>query len=210
MAASVRRFAYAVLDRSASIGVRGELTAGHLKSELPADTDPRDLDDDAGFSAMIKGHGERFERITAFLDRNGPQNTYTHGDGGAAFDARLATLDLPASMPVWDRSDDGQTRYRLSRLRERITTTEAELRLQAEKRVRSTRELRVRLRTAEKLPSIQRRPQLDAMRAELEAARKQLAAVERRVAGIERRAVIRIGPFLRRRTRKPAGGDSAG
>ncbi|WP_371670214.1 polysaccharide pyruvyl transferase family protein [Streptomyces sp. NBC_00289] len=178
-------------------------------TELPADTDPRDLYDDADFSVMIKGHGARFERITAFLDRNGLQNTYTHGDGGAAFDARISALDLPPSMPVWDGSDDGQMRYRLSRLRERITTTDAKLQLQAQKRVRSTKELRVRLRTAEKLATAQAR-QLDAMRAELEATRKQLAAVERRVTGIERRALIRIGPALRRRTRRPAGDDSTG
>ncbi|MFJ5839790.1 polysaccharide pyruvyl transferase family protein [Streptomyces shenzhenensis] len=169
-------------------------------SALPGDTDPRDLYENADYSAMIKGHGERFERIVAFLDRNGLRNTYTHGDGGAAFEDRLATLDLPPSLPVWDGSDDGYMRYRVSRLRERITAADARI----DKRVEEARQLRTRLTAAEKREAATAR-QLEAVRKELAEARKQLAAVERRVGGIEKRVLVKVGPALRRRARKLSG-----
>ncbi|MEU8711216.1 polysaccharide pyruvyl transferase family protein [Streptomyces sp. NPDC048663] len=167
-------------------------------TELDAGTDPRDLYEDADFSAMLKGHGERFERIIAFLDRNGLENTYTHGDGGAAFDARLAALDLPASMPVWDGGDDGQMRYRVSRLREGITAADAK----AAQHAKENRELRSRLATAEKQVTETSR-RLDALHKELKAATKQLSAVERRVTGIDKRLLVRLGPALRRRVHRP-------
>ncbi|KUO21244.1 polysaccharide pyruvyl transferase family protein [Streptomyces dysideae] len=172
-------------------------------TDLPADTDPRELYEAADFSPMLKGHGERFERITAFLTRNGLDNAYQHGDGGAAHDARVASLDLPASMPVWDGSDDGQMRYRMSRLRELITAAETKAQKQAKKAGEETGKLRARLTAAER-HAIETAEQLDAVRQELAAAHKQLAAVERRVGGIERRLLVRLGPAIRRRTRKLA------
>ncbi|MEV0689992.1 polysaccharide pyruvyl transferase family protein [Streptomyces sp. NPDC050388] len=164
---------------------------------LPADTDPRDLYETADYSAMIKNHGERFERITAFLDRNDLRNTYTHGDRGAAFDAQLAALDLPASMPVWDGSDDGHMRYRVSRLRERIAVTNARM----DKRVQENKELRTRLAAAEKRTK-ETGLRLTEARKELASTRKRLAALERRVGGIEKRVTVRIGPAVRRRVRR--------
>jgi hypothetical protein len=170
---------------------------------LPAGTDPRDLYESADFSAMLKGHGERFERIVAFLDRNGLQNTYTHGDGGAAFEARMAELALPASMPVWDGTDDGQLRYRLSRLRERAGTTDDKLRGLTRKLGEQNKQLRERLSAAEKREA-EAKAELAALRQDLEAVRKQVTAVDRRVTGIDKRVLVRIGPALRRRTRKIA------
>jgi Polysaccharide pyruvyl transferase len=170
---------------------------------LPASTDPRDLYESADFSAMLKGHGERFERIVAFLDRNGLQNTYTHGDGGAAFEARMAELALPASMPVWDGTDDGQLRYRLSRLRERAGTTDDKLRGLTRKLGEQNKQLRERLSAAEKREA-EAKAELAALRQDLEAVRKQVTAVDRRVTGIDKRVLVRIGPALRRRTRKIA------
>ncbi|MEU7470449.1 polysaccharide pyruvyl transferase family protein [Streptomyces sp. NPDC044984] len=167
---------------------------------LPAGTDPRELYEQADFSAMLKGHGERFDRIVAFLDRNGLKNTYTHGDGGAAFDARMAELELPASMPVWDGSDDGQMRYRLSRLREQITAAGEQTRKQA----KESKNLRGRLAEAEERADETAR-KLDTLARELAATRKALTAVERRVTGIDKRLLVRLGPALRRRTRKLPG-----
>ncbi|MFD5632043.1 polysaccharide pyruvyl transferase family protein [Streptomyces sp. NPDC127072] len=159
-------------------------------SELTADTDPRDLYEAADFSDLLKGHGERFDRITAFLDRNDLENTYQHGDGGAAYEARLATLDLPASLPVWDGSDDGHMRYRVSRLRERITVSDSKV----ADLTRKNRELRDRLTAAEKRETTTRN--------ELAALRKQITALDRRVTGIDKRVLVRVGPALRRRLRK--------
>ncbi|WP_416237876.1 polysaccharide pyruvyl transferase family protein [Streptomyces sp. NEAU-W12] len=164
---------------------------------LAADTDPRDLYEAADYSPMIKNHGERFERIVSFLDRNDLRNTYSHGDGGAAFDARLAALDLPASMPVWDGSDDGHMRYRVSRLRERIAVANTRI----DKRVQENKELRTRLAAAEKRTK-ETSLKLAEARKELAATHKRLAALERRIGGIEKRAMVRIGPAVRRRVRR--------
>ncbi|GAA4796323.1 polysaccharide pyruvyl transferase family protein [Streptomyces ziwulingensis] len=175
---------------------------------LPAETDPRELYEHADFSAMIDGHGERFERIVAFLDRNDLKNTYTHGDGGAAFDARMAGLDLPASMPVWDGSDDGQLRYRFSRLREQITAGTEKTREQARKQAKENKDLRAKLAKAEKRAD-ETAKTLDTLAKELAATRAALTAVERKVTGIDKRLLVRLGPALRRRTRKlSAGGKS--
>ncbi|MFJ9544431.1 polysaccharide pyruvyl transferase family protein [Streptomyces sp. NPDC101225] len=177
-------------------------------SSLPADADPRDLHEDADFSAMLKGHGERFERITAFLTRNDLQNTYQHGDGGVAFDARVAALDLPASMPVWDGTDDGQMRYRMSRLRERIEGTSSKVGDLTTKLREQNKQLRDRLAAAEKRES-KAKAELAALRKDLETVRKQMAAVERRVSGIDKRVLVRVGPALRRRARKITGTNNA-
>ncbi|MBD0841184.1 polysaccharide pyruvyl transferase family protein [Streptomyces sp. TRM68416] len=168
-------------------------------STLSADTDPRDLYEAADWSAMISGHGERFERITAFLTRNGLENTYQHGDGGAAYDAQVAALDLPPSMQVWDGTEDGQNRYRMARLRERITVSETKLTAATKK----NDALKTKLTATEK--------QLDTALKQLEATRKQLAAIERRLSGVEKRLLVRLGPALRRRSRKFSGsGDTKG
>ncbi|MET9019152.1 polysaccharide pyruvyl transferase family protein [Actinopolymorpha sp. NPDC004070] len=166
---------------------------------LPADTDPRELYENADFSAMLKGHAERFDRVVAFLDRNGLRNAYTHGDRGAAFDAELAALDLPASIPVWDGGDDGNLRYRVSRLRELTTATDARAR-------ENDRKLRGRLSAAERREA-EAEYQLAALRKELAATRKQLAALERRTSGIEKRVMVRLGPAVRRRIRRLSRGS---
>ncbi|WP_234389132.1 polysaccharide pyruvyl transferase family protein [Streptomyces sp. AS58] len=176
---------------------------GHSErfDRIVAFTDPRELYEGADYSAMFKGHSERFDRIVAFLDRNDLKNTYTHGDGGAAFDARLAALDLPASMPVWDGSDDGHMRYRVARLRERIAAANARI----DTRVKENKELRGKVAAAEKRAAETARL-LEAARAELAATRKQLGVLERRVGGIEKRVMVRLGPALRRRVRKISSG----
>ncbi|MGV9449900.1 polysaccharide pyruvyl transferase family protein [Streptomyces sp. NPDC003635] len=178
-------------------------------SGLSAETDPRDLYEAADWSAMIKGHGERFERITAFLTRNGLDNAYQHGDGGAAYEARVASLDLPASMQVWDGTEDGQTRYRMSRLRERITVSETKLTTKLATVTKQNSDLRAKLTAAEKRAA-GTAERLDAAVRQLEATRKQLAAMERRLAGIEKRVLVRLGPALRRRSRKLSGAGDKG
>ncbi|MFG2170912.1 polysaccharide pyruvyl transferase family protein [Streptomyces niveus] len=90
-----------------------------MLSSTPADIHPQELYEQADYSEMVNGHKERFDRFVAFLDRNGLENTFTHGDGGAAYDLRLDALDLPPSLGVWDGGDDGSLHYRFSRLHER-------------------------------------------------------------------------------------------
>ncbi|MFI6350503.1 polysaccharide pyruvyl transferase family protein [Streptomyces sp. NPDC050560] len=168
-----------------------------LLSETPADIPPEKLYEQADYRELTGGHRERFARMVAFLDRNGLRNTYTHGDRGAAFDARVAALDLPPSIGAWDGSDDGAMRYRISRLRARIAAN-------AEKTAAANRKitgLTKRLTDAEKKNT--------ALTARLTSLEKQLAAVtdrvtktEKRVTGIDKRVMVRLGPALRRRLRR--------
>ncbi|MEQ7127627.1 polysaccharide pyruvyl transferase family protein [Actinopolymorpha sp. B11F2] len=166
-------------------------------AEVPGDTDPRELYEHADFSAMLNGHGERFERVVAFLDRNNLQNTYTHGDKGAAFDAKMASLELPASMPAWDGSNDANMRYRISRLRELIIASDI-------KAATANKRLRVHLAAA-KMRQVDATNRLAAVREELDTTRAQIAAMERRITRVEKQILVRIGPALRRRIRRLRG-----
>ncbi|RDG39996.1 polysaccharide pyruvyl transferase family protein [Streptomyces corynorhini] len=147
---------------------------------LPADIHPEELYTQADFGGLLDGHKERFDRFTAFLDKNSLENTFTHGDGGAAFEARLNALDLPPSVEVWDGSDDGALRYRISRLREQLV----------ENRALADRHITTLTKTNKELQK------------QLAKMQKQLTATEKRIAGIEKRAAIRVGSAIRRRIGK--------
>lgn len=88
--------------------------------KLPEDLDPATLYEEADFGALMSGHQERFERFTAFLDRNGLENTFTHGDGGAAFDARMKSLAFPAGVRPWNDADLTSLTTRFGWLQSRI------------------------------------------------------------------------------------------
>jgi hypothetical protein len=124
-----------------------------LLRDLPGDIHPADLYEQADYSEMYNGHKERFDTFRAFLDRNSLENTFSHGDRGAAFDARLNSLKLPPPLGVWDGSDDGALRYRVSRLHEQM--------VQADKNIaaliKQNKELQVRLAATEKRVSITER-----------------------------------------------------
>ncbi|WP_328871345.1 polysaccharide pyruvyl transferase family protein [Streptomyces sp. NBC_00287] len=85
------------------------------------DVDPATLYAQADFSALVDGHHERFERFTGFLDRNGLQNTFTHGDSGAAFDKRMRSLSFPAGIRPWNDADPIAMAARFGFLQNRIT-----------------------------------------------------------------------------------------
>lgn len=96
-----------------------------LAKQAPADTDPEQLYGKADYGPMLAGHGERFRRMTAFLAAHDLENTFDHGDGGAAFEARWRALPPVPSLRPWDGSDDGAMRYRIALLRERLARTTA-------------------------------------------------------------------------------------
>lgn len=87
-------------------------------SEVPSDIDPAVLYEEADFGRLTNGHKERWDRFTGFLDRNGLDNVYDHGDGGAAFDARMRGIAFPPGIQAWDGHDDGGLGYRISWLRD--------------------------------------------------------------------------------------------
>ncbi|MEU0038967.1 MULTISPECIES: polysaccharide pyruvyl transferase family protein [unclassified Streptomyces] len=88
---------------------------------LPRDLDPAELYAEADFGALTGGHQERFERFTGFLDRNGLRNTFTHGDGGAAYDRRMASLTFPAGVRPWNDADVASLTTRFGWLQTRIS-----------------------------------------------------------------------------------------
>ncbi|WP_327315024.1 polysaccharide pyruvyl transferase family protein [Streptomyces sp. NBC_01235] len=91
-----------------------------LLSEVPADLDPADLYEESDFSALTGNHKERFDRFTAFLDRNGLRNTFTHGDGGEAFEKKLRSLSFPAGVRPWNNADPASLTSRFGWLQQRI------------------------------------------------------------------------------------------
>ncbi len=91
-----------------------------LINKLPADLDPARLYEEADFTGLVSGHHERFERFTEFLERNGLQNTFTHGDGGTAFDDRMRSLSFPAGIRPWNDTDLTSLTTRFGWLHSRI------------------------------------------------------------------------------------------
>jgi len=65
---------------------------------LTVDHDPVRLYDAAAYDRMVSGHAGRFAVLARFLKANGLHNVYRHGDGGAAFDARMAAVELPEAV----------------------------------------------------------------------------------------------------------------
>jgi hypothetical protein len=104
--------------------------------KLPPDLDPAQLYEEADFGGLTGGHLERFERFTAFLDNNGLENTFTHGDGGAAFEARMRSLPFPAGIRPWNDADLASLTSRFGWLQSRISELSldnAQLRRQLER-----------------------------------------------------------------------------
>jgi len=154
--------------------------------DVPAGIDPQELADAADYASMFAGHHQRFSRLSAFLGKNSLDNTYDHGDKGAAFDAHIAELDLPGCIGVWDGSDDGGLRYRLAWLREQILASRSAAAQRNAELAKTTAGLRQRNQDL-----LQR---LDAME-------KRLTATEQQVARIERHPVLRMGRAVRRGVR---------
>ncbi|MGW0915816.1 polysaccharide pyruvyl transferase family protein [Streptomyces sp. NPDC002784] len=90
------------------------------------DVDPAKLYAQADFGPLVSGHHERFERFTGFLDRNGLKNTFTHGDGGAAFDQRMRSLSFPAGIRPWNDADPVAMAARFGFLQNRISKLSAD------------------------------------------------------------------------------------
>ncbi|WP_407561305.1 polysaccharide pyruvyl transferase family protein [Streptomyces sp. 184] len=151
-----------------------------MLADQPADMDPADLYEKADFAGLHTGHQERWDRFVRFLDRNDLRNTYTHGDRGAAFEKRMAGLDLPPSMRLWDGSDDGLYGFRFAWLHERAET--ARKRLDAA--VRRSTELKERN---------------EELTGQVERLEKRLAGLERRVTARDKRPMARLGGVFKGR-----------
>ncbi|GAX50132.1 polysaccharide pyruvyl transferase family protein [Streptomyces olivochromogenes] len=103
---------------------------------LPQDLDPAELYAEADFGELTGGHQERFDRFMGFLERNGLENTFTHGDGGAAHEKRLRSLAFPAGIRPWNDADVASLTSRFGWLQTRIgelSTDNAKLKRELDK-----------------------------------------------------------------------------
>ncbi|HCA86209.1 MAG TPA: polysaccharide pyruvyl transferase [Streptomyces sp.] len=99
----------------------------HIQAkDVTADLDLAELYETADFTKLQNGHQERFDRFTAFLDKNDLQNTFDHGDGGAAFEARMRETAFPPALRAWDGAPDGHLDYRFNWLRQQTKQSRAE------------------------------------------------------------------------------------
>ncbi|MFD3455628.1 polysaccharide pyruvyl transferase family protein [Streptomyces sp. NPDC058691] len=134
----------------------------HLRAtDVTPDLDPAILYEKADFGELLNDHKVRFGRLTAFLDRNGLQNTYSHGDRGAAFESRMASLSFPPAIEAWQGEEYGRLGYRIGWLKHHTDRArqeqQATARLMAESAAR-TAQLEARIELLEKrLVSVQGR-----------------------------------------------------
>ncbi|GAA3738656.1 hypothetical protein HDA32_005278 [Spinactinospora alkalitolerans] len=88
-------------------------------TELSADVDAAALYEEADYTALLKGHGERLDTMTGFLESHGLDHVYAAGgDGGASFEEGMRGLDFAPPIRAWDGEDDGGLGYRLGWLKE--------------------------------------------------------------------------------------------
>ncbi|MEW2087963.1 polysaccharide pyruvyl transferase family protein [Streptomyces sp. NPDC006682] len=109
-------------------------------SETPKDIDPAELYEAADFGELVNGHKERFLRFTGFMEKNGLENTFHHGDSGKAFDAQLSKLALPPAVRPWTDTDPDELSSRFSFMQSRLDELAAQnvkLRSQLEKKTGS-------------------------------------------------------------------------
>ncbi|MGW1592679.1 polysaccharide pyruvyl transferase family protein [Streptomyces sp. NPDC002343] len=83
--------------------------------------DPIRLYEQLDLSGLVGGHAERFDRFTSFLDKNGLENTFTHGDGGAAFDKRMRSLAFPPGVRPWTDADPAALSSRFGWLHSQVS-----------------------------------------------------------------------------------------
>ncbi|MBA0049504.1 polysaccharide pyruvyl transferase family protein [Streptomyces sp. AJS327] len=167
-----------------------------MLAELPPDVDPAELYEKADFSGLAAGHQERFERLVTFLDKHGLENTFTHGDQGAEFDARVAALKYPEPLQLWDGSDDGSLGYRISWLREQARRGQQGVERELETASKSISALQTRNDELEMLST--------ALLRRAASAEKRLDALERRDRPV-RKTALRTASAVRGRLRRVVG-----
>ena len=96
-------------------------------SDVGEGTTVADLYSQADPSDFNKGYDGRFEHYLAFLSKNGLATCYENGDGGAAFDARMAATEFPEPVRPWADSADPEISTRIAWLKERLDELESGL-----------------------------------------------------------------------------------
>ncbi|HEY4608953.1 MAG TPA: polysaccharide pyruvyl transferase family protein, partial [Ilumatobacteraceae bacterium] len=94
-----------------------------LVRDLDAQIEPAELYERSNPATLLDGHSKRFEAYLAFLQHNGLRTTYTDGDGGIAFETRMATIKLPGpitSKIPWAKRIQWVGEYAACRIRDRV------------------------------------------------------------------------------------------
>src|SRR3954468_16178257 len=94
-----------------------------LVRDLDAQMEPAELYKRSNPATLLDGHSKRFEAYLAFLQHNGLRTTYTDGDGGIAFETRMATIKLPGpitSKIPWAKRIQWVGEYAACRIRDRV------------------------------------------------------------------------------------------
>jgi len=72
----------------------------------------------ADYSAFNLNHSARFVQLTDFMTRNGLENTFDHGDSGAAYEARMIQAHHHAPAVAWTGGEMGDGGNRVAMLYE--------------------------------------------------------------------------------------------
>jgi hypothetical protein len=88
-------------------------------TEVPPDIDAARLYLEAEGGPLIEGHAARFEVFAGFMRRHGLDHIFAHEGAAAAFDARVAAMDMPEPVGTagMERSPGPAARIRRARYR---------------------------------------------------------------------------------------------
>lgn len=101
---------------------------------LPEDVDPASILEEADWTPMVAGHRKRWETFAGYLRRHGLSDTFTHGDGGVAFEERIAARPHVPRLEASTLSDLEAARDHIAWLRAERAAVERELRRAAASR----------------------------------------------------------------------------
>lgn len=93
----------------------------HRKMTEPTEAfDAARLYEEADYTALVKGHDQRFDRMMGYVEKHGLAHIFQEGqDGGAAFEDRINGIDFTPPIEVWS-DNDGGLGYRMGWLRESV------------------------------------------------------------------------------------------
>ncbi|MGW5876716.1 polysaccharide pyruvyl transferase family protein [Nocardiopsis terrae] len=160
----------------------------HRRMTEPAEEfDAAKLYEQADYTALVKGHDERFDRMTGFIEKHGLAHVYqSDQDGGAAFEERINAIDFTPPVEAW-ADDDGGLGYRIGWLKESVREL-TKARQKGEKRQSA---LETKLNALE--------TKLNALETKLNRTNKSLAALKKEARMSPYRRVRRaVGRVLRR------------
>lgn len=91
-----------------------------LMSEPTKEFDAAKLYEQADYTALLKGHDERFDRMLGYVEKHGIPHVFQEGqDGGAAFEERLHSIEFTPPIEAWS-DEDGGLGYRIGWLKESV------------------------------------------------------------------------------------------